>query len=148
MNYGLGFSKSSNFTTSLFAGPSYDSYLVNIYVQVYDNDGAFTIYDITTPVKVIPDLTKINTIMDKLIFADPLFSTNVILNQGSYLNSIQIIQTISSLQNDQSFSDKLGILMNKNISSAFPQIYGPMANYSGVNAVNICMFCFYTFKDY
>ncbi len=110
---------------------------MNIYVQVYDNDGAFTIYDLSIPVKVIPDLTNINTIMDKLISADPLFSTNVILNQGSYLKSIQIIQTISSLLNDQSNSDKLGIIMNKNISIMFPQIYGPMANYSGVNAVNI-----------
>jgi hypothetical protein len=72
--------------------------------------------------------------MDKLVLADPFFSTNIILNQGSYLNSIQIIQKISSLLNVQSYSDKLGLLMNKS-SIPFPQTYGQMANYSGVNAV-------------
>ena len=83
---------------------------------------------------VTPDLTNLETIMDKLVLADPFFSTNIILNQGSYLNSIQIIQKISSLLNVQSYSDKLGLLMNKS-SFPFPQTYGPMANYSGVNAV-------------
>ena len=56
------------------------------------------------------------------------------LNQGSYLNNIQIIQTITSLLNIQSYSDKLGAILNKS-SIAFPQIFGPMADYSGVNAV-------------
>jgi len=50
------------------------------------------------------------------------------------LNSIQIIQTIASLLNIQSYSDKLGTILNKS-SVAFPEIYGPMANYFGVNAV-------------
>jgi len=112
---------------------------MNIYVQVYDNNGAFTIYEITTPVQVIPDLTNLETTMSKLISADPYFSTNVILNQGSYLKSIQIIQTLSSLLNAQSYSDKLGLLLNKT-TIAFPKIYGPMANYSGVNAVIFFLF--------
>jgi len=109
---------------------------MNIYVQVYDNDGAFTIFNIVTPVTVLPDLTDLDTIMEKLITADPYFSTNIILNQGSYLNSIQIIQTISSLLNTQSYADKLGLILNKS-SIAFPEIYGPMKNYSGVKEVFI-----------
>jgi hypothetical protein len=124
----------TNYTTKLFAGPSYNSYQIHIYVQVYDNNGAFTIYNIPTPITLIPDLINLDSTMDKLISADPLFSTNIVLNQGSYLKSIQIIQSISSLLNAQSFSDKLGLILNKS-SIAFPQIYGPMENYSGVNAV-------------
>ena len=104
---------------------------MNIYVQVYDNDGAFTIFNIVTPVTVLSDLTDLDTIMEKLITADPYFSTNIILNQGSYLNSIQIIQTISSLLNTISHSDKLGLTLNKS-TIAFPQIYGPMGNFTGV----------------
>ena len=105
-----------------------------MFVQVYDNNGAFTIYDIMTPITVVPDFINFESIKDKLITADPIFSTNVILNQGSYLKNIQIIQTITSLLNIQSYSDKLGAILNKS-SKAFPQIYGPMANYTGVNAV-------------
>ena len=54
------------------------------------------------------------------------------------MSSIQIIQKLASLLNEQSYSDKLGLILNQNSSStiAFPQIYGPMANFSGVNAVN------------
>jgi len=73
--------------------------------------------------------------MDKLISGDPYFSTNILLNQGSYLDTIQIIQTISSLLNAQSYSDKLGIILN-NCSISFPRIFGPMSNFTGVNAVN------------
>jgi hypothetical protein len=85
----------------------------------------FTIYDIATQIKVIPDFTNFESIKDKLISADPFFSTNIILNQGSYLNSIQIIQKLASLLNEQSYSDKLGLILNNNISSiiAFPQIF-------------------------
>ena len=132
--YGLGYSTSTSYTTTLFAGPLYNSYQIQIFVQVYDNNGAFTIYDIMTPITVVPDFTNFESIKDKLISADPIFSTNVILNQGSYLNNIQIIQSIASLLNIQSYSDKLGAILNKS-SIAFPQIYGPMADYAGVNAV-------------
>ena len=85
----------------------------------------------------MPDFTNFEAIKDKLILADPFFSTNIILNQGSYLSSIQIIQQLASLLNEQSYSDKFGLILNQNSSStiAFPQIYGPMENYSGVNAV-------------
>lgn len=119
----------------MYAGSSNTSYKINVFVQVYDTNGAFTIYDILTPVTVIPDFTNLDTTMNKLISADPIFSTNVILNQGSYLKSIQIIQTISSLLNTISYSDKLGLILNQTYAT-FPQIYGPMKDYSGVNAVS------------
>jgi len=113
---------------------------MSIYVQVYDDYGAYATYDIVTPVKIIPDLTNFETIKNKLISADPYFGTNIILNQGSYLESVQIIQTISSLLNAQSYADKLGMILANKSSIAFPQIYGAMSNYSGVNAVNHLFF--------
>lgn len=136
LNYGLGYSTSTNFSTNLFAGPSYDQFQMSIYVQVYDNNGAFTMYEIATLVQVVPDLNNLELTMDKLISGGPVFATNIILNQGSYLNSIQIIQTISSLLNFESFSDKFGINVNKSLIF-FPQIFGPMASYSGLNVVNV-----------
>lgn len=125
----------SNFTTFLFVGPSYDSYQKVIYVQVYDNDGSYTTYEIPTLITIIPDLTNFETIMDKLISTDPYFSINIVLNQGSFLESIQIIQKISSLLNTQSYDDKLSINFNYSFI-AFPQIYGPIGDYTGTNSVN------------
>jgi hypothetical protein len=107
---------------------------MNIYVQVYDNDGAFSVFEIVSPIKVLPDLTNIDIDMEKLILNDPYYSKNIVLNQGSYLSSIQIIQTISSLLNTHSYSDKLAIILNKT-SIAYPQIFGPMENFTDVTAV-------------
>ena len=107
---------------------------MNLFVQVYDNDGAFVIYKIPQPVTVRPDLTNLKTIVESLVLPDLNFEANIILNQGSYLASIQVIQSISSLLNEQSLSDKLGLILQNNSSSfIFPQIYGPLANYTGVH---------------
>ena len=97
-------------------------------MQVYDNDGAFELYELDQPVTVMPDLTNFETTKERLIAQDPLFKINIILNQGSYLSNIIIIQSISSLLNTQSLSDKLGILTN----ISFPETYEPLLNYSEV----------------
>ena len=142
VHYGLGYSTTVNFTTNLFAGAAYDSFKISrIYVQVYDDDGAFTVYEIATPILIVlPDMTSFLANMNDLISANPYFSSNVILNQGSYLSSLEEIQTIASLLNHQSFSDKLALNLNDSSTLFFPSIYGPLANYSGVIPVNNLIF--------
>ena len=109
---------------------------MNISVQVYDNNGAFVTYKIQQPIIVRPDLNNLETTINKLILPDLNFEANVILNQGSYLESLKVIQSISSLLNHQSYSDKLGlILSDKSKTFLFPQTYGPLSNYSGVRPV-------------
>jgi hypothetical protein len=109
---------------------------MSIYVQVYDNNGAFVIYKIQQPIIVRPDLTNLETTINKLILSDLNFEANVILNQGSYLESLKVIQSISSLLNHQSHSDKLGLILKDNSKTyLFPQTYGPLSNYTGVRPV-------------
>ena len=87
---------------------------------------------------MLPDLTNLLKMMNDLISANPYFSTNVILNQGSFLSSIEEIQRISSLLNEQSLSDKLALsLLNESSKVFFPDIYGPLSTYSGVIPVKI-----------
>ena len=133
---GLGYSTTGVISTTIFTGATYNAYNLNVYVQVYDNDKAFAIYEILQSIIVIPDYANFQTTIDQLIQQSPLFSTNIILNQGSYLLSIQEIQRISSLLNEQSLSDKLGLIMNGNSSINFPQKFGPLSYYSGVIPVN------------
>jgi hypothetical protein len=87
-------------------------------------------------VTVVPDFSNFQATMNNLIARSPSFSINKILNEGSFLTSLQEIQAISSLLNEQSLSDKLGLLTQDNSAiSYFPQVYGPFCNYGGVNAV-------------
>jgi len=128
---GLGYSQNGVISTNIFAGPVYNNYELNIYVQIYDNDTAFTVFEIPQVVRVIPDYTDLETNIYQLITQNPQLISNVILNEGSYLFSIQEIQRISSLLNEQSLSDKKGLILNGS-APIFPQIFGPLSNYSGV----------------
>jgi hypothetical protein len=134
----LGYNKLTNetFEVKLFAGAIYNSNQINFYVQVYDNDGALTIYEIPQPITVSPNETNLTSLMNDLITENPLLDSNKILNEGHFVNSIQEIQRISSLLNDESLSDKLGLIL-KGDAPIFPQTYGPLWNYSGVIPVNI-----------
>ena len=88
-------------------------------------------------VTILPDPSyPLLTVMNDLITANPYFSTNVILNQGNYLSSLGEILRISSLINEQSLSDKLALtLLNESSKVFFPDTYGPLSSYSGVNSV-------------
>ena len=144
LDYGLGSSDTSGLlTTRLF--PGYNSNQFYIYVQVYDNDEAFSIYKIETPITVWSDrsnLTNLTETITKLINGDPLFQSNVILNEGSYLSSVQEIQTISSLLNDQSLSDKFGLISyEKKDLRLFPQTLGPLFKEFSIRPVSMCDMC-------
>jgi hypothetical protein len=132
----LGYNKQINqtFEVKLFAGAVYNSNQMNLYVQVYDNDGAFTIYEIPHCITVYPHESNLTSLMNDLITENPSFDSNIILYAGSFKESIQEIQRISSLLNDDSISDKLGLIL-KGDAPIFPQTYGPLWNYSGVKPV-------------
>ncbi len=108
---------------------------MQIYVQINDNDRAFTIYEIPEPIIVSPDVSYLRAIEEKIILANSTFIYNIMLNEGDYLNSIQVLQTLSSIVNEQSLSDKIGLILYKN-ETRFPQIYGPLSNYMGVSPVS------------
>ena len=131
----MGYSSNGVLSTTLFSGAVYDSYQMNVYIQIYDNDTAFGVYEIEQAITVYPDFSNFQTEIEQLITQSPLFRTNIILNEGSYLQSIQEIQRISSMLNEQSLSDKLGLILNGN-APFFPETFGPLSNYTGVSPVN------------
>ena len=131
----MGYSSNGVLSTKLFSGAVYDSYQMNVYIQIYDNDTAFGVYEIEQAITVYPDFSNFQTEIEQLITQSPLFRTNIILNEGSYLQSIQEIQRISSMLNEQSLSDKLGLILNGN-APIFPETFGPLSNYTGVSPVN------------
>ena len=124
----------ASFDVKLFPGAVYNSYQMNVYAQIYDNDGAYTIYDLPQPNIVIPDESNIVSVMDNLHSQEPIFETNLILNEGSILASAQEIQIISSILNIQSLSNKLSLVLARD-SPIFTQKFGPMSNYSGIMPV-------------
>jgi len=109
---------------------------MRIYVQIYDNDKAFTAYEIDQPIVVIPNVSYLQAIKEYLILADSTFSVNKILNEGDYLHSIQLLQSLSSLINEQSLSDQFGLILSENDRIKFPKKYGPISNNKGVSPVS------------
>jgi hypothetical protein len=134
----LGSRRNGELETRLF--PGYASNQARIYVQIYDNDEAFAVYEIENPITILADRDNFTNTLSKLISHDPLFETNRILNEGSYLPSLQEIQTISSLLNDQSLADKFGLISSLKNTSLFPQTFGPLFKYSTIRIVRIFIF--------
>jgi hypothetical protein len=134
----LGSSRNGQLETRLF--PGYASNQATIYVQIYDNDEAFAVYEIHNPITILADRNNFTNTLSKLISHDPLFETNRILNEGSYLPSLQEIQTISSLLNDQSLADKFGLISSLKNKSLFPQTFGQLFKYSTNRIVRIYRF--------
>ena len=136
IHYGLGFTASGILQTYLFPGAIYNSHQMSIYAQIYDAENAFTIYNFTSSITVIPDENvDLNTLEDRLITQDPTFEINIALNENSFKNQIvfEKLQYIIDLLNEQSLSDKLGLnVFNNGKGTRFPQIYGPLSNYNGV----------------
>jgi hypothetical protein len=131
----LGSSRNGQLETRLFPGCA--SNQATIYVQIYDNDEAFAVYEIQNPITILADRNNFTNTLSKLISHDPLFETNRILNEGSYLSSLQEIQTISSLLNDQSLADKFGLISSLKNKSLFPQTFGSLFKYSSIKTVRI-----------
>jgi len=112
---------------------------MSIYAQIYGSSEVYTIYSFNDTISVMPDINSNLSIIEKrLISKDPTLSTNIILNEGSFLKSSQEIQRLAGLLNEQSLSDQLGsIRFNNNTNLKFPPIYGPLANYDGVLPVRL-----------
>ncbi len=127
LDYGLGSSRNGQLETRLFPGYASNQAIIN--VQIYDNDKAFAVYEIKNTITIFADRENFTDTLSKLILRDPLFETNRILNEGSYLPSLQEIQTISSLLNDQSLADKFGLISSLKNTSLFPQTFGPLFKY-------------------
>ncbi len=136
----MGSSKNGQLETRLF--PGYAANQATIYVQIYDDNEAFAIYKIQTPITILAYRNNFTNTLSKLISHDPLFETNQILNEGSYLPSLQEIQTISSLLNDQSLADKFGLISSLKNTSLFPQSFGPLFKYSAIRTVRTLFWLF------
>ena len=99
VEYGLGFNSNINktFDLKLFSGAIYNSNQMKIYVQIYDNDGAFTTYELPQFITVSPDTKNLSTTITNLIRKEPTDKLNIILSEGFLIESTQEIQRISSL---------------------------------------------------
>ncbi len=136
MDYGLGFTRNINsaFNFNLFADWKYNLYQMTIYVQIFDDDGAYAIFYLAQPINVIPDLTNLTATMENLISNEPTFKSNTILNEGSFVSSIQEIQKISSLLNYESLLDRASLILTGN-APIFPQTFDRVIDFSRLKTV-------------
>ena len=109
MEFFIGYSADGVFHTKLFSGAVYDAYKIQIIAYVYDNDDAFSVYEIEQEIVVLPDISDLNTMINQLVSMDPNLHSNKVLNEGSLVSSIHTIQSVSSLLSEKSLSDKIGL---------------------------------------
>ena len=141
MDYGLGYTRNINstFTFNLFADWKYNFNQMTMFVQIFDDDGAYSIYYLAQPINVIPDLTNLTATMENLISNEPTFKSNKILNEGSFVSSIQEIQKMSSLLSYESLLDRASLILTGN-APIFPQTFDPVIYFSGLKTVKLYIY--------
>ena len=102
--YGIGYSFDGNLITKLFPGAIYDFNKLNIIVKIYDNDNAFTLYEINQPLIIIKEDLIQQEI--EIEFDNLIYDINRILNQGNYLSTLEEIQRLNGLMNIISYIHK------------------------------------------
>ena len=105
MKIGLGYSQNGSLTTQLPQG------LLHISVEITDNDGGLSFFNITSPVLVNPDSAShelINSLMSQILSNDPKSELNRNLLSGDPLKTVILVQAVSNSLNIQSSNDRLG----------------------------------------
>jgi hypothetical protein len=115
MKIGIGSSETGTLLTQLPQGAVYDSYNMYVSIEIVDQDDGISYYAIQNPIVVAPNMSLVNSMIDKLISAHPKLPQNVDLFKGDSQLTIQTILSISSVLNGQSLSDKKA-LVSSNIS--------------------------------
>jgi hypothetical protein len=107
MHVGLGYSENGTLTTELPLGAIYNNDLISLYVEIFDNDDAYTIYNISTVVQVSSDQQSKQSVQD--LVKDTFSPLRRLLFGGDTLATIQKLLSLSSTLNNESLSDKSAI---------------------------------------
>ena len=92
--------------TTLPQGPEYSNYTMTMYVKVIDDTNGASIFDIPTSITVIPDITFSNTLLNDILASNTKSEANKNLFSGDLRSASNVISSLSSLLNSQSFEDK------------------------------------------
>ena len=84
-------------------GPPYDSYKVNLFVQIVDDGDGVTVFNITDPVYVHPNSELTNMMMDDILY-NPVSSFLNILKTGTLQGVSQQLASFTSMLNMQALS--------------------------------------------
>jgi hypothetical protein len=83
-------------------GPNYDAFKLKIFVQIYDNLGAISVYNITTCVTVQINASSIESIVNDVLSPVSLVTTSIL--SSDLKSSANQILTIASLINQNTLT--------------------------------------------
>jgi hypothetical protein len=92
--------------TTLSQGPEYSNFSMKMYVKIIDDTNGESIFNIPTPIRVIPDITYSNKLLNDILSGNTTSEANKNLFSGDLRSASNVISSLSSLLNSQSFSDK------------------------------------------
>ena len=80
-------------------GPSYDSYLIRLFVQISDDLNGITRYDLPTPITVQPDPIITNQLIQAVLSNDMTTDLMQRIKTGSLQSSTQAMNSFTSAIN-------------------------------------------------
>ena len=118
-------------------GPAFDKYKMYLYVEVIDNDDGSTRFEINTPVTVRENTELLADLMSSITNFDPTSETNVKLFSGKPQVVLQVVNSITSMLNNQGFGDKNGQEGKSIIGFGPSQGIPANANFDDLDSINI-----------
>jgi hypothetical protein len=124
----LAFGERGDKNVTLPAGPSSDSHRVYINIQIYDDSGAFTVYNLSTPIIVTTDPGVVNSTQSDLLSpTSAVFASISSSDVQTALNSIMILSIMFNMHDRENLVENSSNLTSNNEKRA--QINDLFVNY-------------------
>lgn len=133
----LGYDSVGQIEFELPLGPAFDEYKMYLYVEVIDNDDGSTRFSLETAVVVEENTDLMDGLMNSITSADPTSEANLKLFSGKPQVVLQVVNSITSVLNNQGFGDKNG--QNGKTIVGFGPFQGipEEANFDNLDSMNI-----------
>ncbi|CAF0876239.1 unnamed protein product, partial [Brachionus calyciflorus] len=133
----LGYDAIGKASYELPLGPAFDNYKMYLYVEIIDNDDGSTIYYLNDSIVVKENTELLAGLMDSVTNFDPSSETNTKLFSGKPQVVLQVVNSITSMLNNQGFGDKNGQSGKAIVGFGPYQGIPSNANFDNLDSVNI-----------
>lgn len=108
-----------------------------LYVEIIDNDDGSTRFNLETPIVVEENKELMDELMNSISSLDPTNDVNMKLFGGKPQEVLQIVNSITSVLNNQGFGDKNGLTRKTVVGFGPFQGIPKDVNFDNIGSINI-----------
>ena len=124
----LNYNSNGQLTIQLPQGPASDLNRIYIFVNVIDDTYGTTVFNIPTPITVLPDNQLASNLASSISSNDPTCAVLVALNSGNLNVVVKNVIGLTTVFNIQSIGNVAATATNANLSSQINQMNNDLAN--------------------